>query len=63
MCALSYSADKMHVPYYIVICGFYVTVHIFFHIISQMARFSGKMLVNIKCFDFLYNFRPKIFQF
>jgi hypothetical protein len=36
-----------------------------FHVISQTARFSKKMLLNAKCvcFDFLYNFRPKRFSF
>jgi hypothetical protein len=31
----------------------------FFHIISQTARFSGKVIGQKMCFDFLYHFRLK----
>ena len=39
---------------HIVICGLSGTT-VFFHIMSQMARFKKKSL-STKCFDFLYKF-------
>ena len=55
----------MHVQerYYIVVCGLSGSV-IFFHIISQMARFPNKRLIEHEmCFDFLYNVFVKYFYF
>jgi hypothetical protein len=48
VCSLSYPACKGHAPYYIVICGLSGST-IFYRIISQMALFSGKKLLNTKC--------------
>ena len=51
------SACEAHAPYYIVICDLSGSF-MFFHIIFQTLRFSGKKkLLNVKmCFNFLYSF-------
>ena len=54
---LSSPAFKLHASYHTVVCGLYGSTT-FFHIISQMTRFSGEKISNIKCvfFYFFYNF-------
>ena len=41
VCSLTYPACKAHSPYYTVICVL-LKFTIFFHIITQTGRFSGK---------------------
>jgi hypothetical protein len=36
---------------------------IFFHMISKTARFSGRVLDHLMCFDFLHNFFLKKLSF
>jgi hypothetical protein len=49
ICGLSYPACTTHVPYYIVFCGLSGSTT-FFHIISQMAWFSGKKVTEHKMY-------------
>jgi hypothetical protein len=54
VCSLSYQSRKGHEPYYIVICVLAGSTT-FFHIISQVARFSGGGGGNnIKCVQMFY---------
>ena len=46
--SLRYPVRKVRAPYYIVICGWYGYT-VFFHTISETARFSEQKLSNIMC--------------
>jgi len=48
VCSLSYTACKLHVPYYIVISGLSGCTIIFQIFISQTAWFLGKKLLNAR---------------
>jgi len=59
VCSLSYPACKAHEWY----CGLGGCT-MFFHITSQMSRFSGKKVIEHKmCLDFPYNFCLEQFSF
>jgi len=52
-CSLNYPACKTHAPYYVVICGLFVST-MFFHINGTI--FGEEITERNVCFEFLYNY-------